>query len=88
MNYVIGHGLYIRRSVLQSVGFFPENSINEDAFLGFLLNEARIKIIPFKELEHAEFVDRIDSYIKQQNVWFNGPFDAFKYYKSWINSTV
>ena len=86
MNYVIGHGLYIRRSVLQSVGFFPENSINEDAFLGFLLNEARIKIIPFKELEHAEFVDRIDSYIKQQNVWFNGPFDAFKYYKSWINS--
>lgn len=81
MNYVIGHGLFISNEVLESVGGFPEDTINEDAFLGFKLNVNDIKIIPMGILEKAEFTNRISVYLKQQNVWFNGPFDAWKYYK-------
>lgn len=84
MNYVIGHGLFIRKSTLSSVGYFPENTINEDAFLGYLLNNKQVKIYPLPVFEEAEFVNNVKNYIKQQSVWYNGPLDAFSYYKTYL----
>lgn len=86
MNYVIGHGFYIYAPTLYKLGGFPEVTINEDAFLGYLLNLNRINIIPVPFLEAAEFTDKISIYIKQQSVWFNGPLFAFQYLKLYIIS--
>ncbi len=83
MNYVIGHGLFINRGTLKKVGGFPEKTLNEDAFLGYLLCENKVTIHPIPYFECAEFTDAVSKYIKQQTVWFNGPFDAFVYYKLW-----
>ncbi|WP_025681356.1 glycosyltransferase [Paenibacillus massiliensis] len=80
MNYVIGHGFYAHNEVLGRMGGFPEENINEDACLGYRLNVHRIPIYPVPILEQAEFTNRISVYIRQQSVWFNGPFHAFKYF--------
>lgn len=81
MNYVIGHGLYIKVIDLKTLGGFPEDTINEDACLGYLLNCNNIKIIPIPFLEKAESPNRVSIYIKQQTTWFNGPWYAFQYWK-------
>ena len=44
MNYVIGHGFYMDIDLLHKIGGFPENTINEDAFLGYIINNKNIKI--------------------------------------------
>ena len=80
MNYVIGHGLYLKKEVIKEVGYFPEDTINEDAFLGVLLNYKNYDLIPMPFLEKADFAPSIKIYIKQQSVWFNGPKMAFDYY--------
>jgi cellulose synthase/poly-beta-1,6-N-acetylglucosamine synthase-like glycosyltransferase len=79
MNYVIGHGLFIHAKTIHQVGGFPEDTINEDAFLGYLLNNERIPIYPIPFLEQAEFAPSIAIYIRQQTSWFNGPWYAFQY---------
>lgn len=81
MNYVIGHGLYIKVIDLKTLGGFPEDTINEDACLGYLLNCNNIKIIPIPFLEKAESPNKVSIYIKQQTTWFNGPWYAFQYWK-------
>lgn len=81
MNYVIGHGLYVTDSVLSQAGGFPEDTINEDAFLGYILNQMGVEISPIPFLECADFATSIRSYIKQQTVWFNGPLYAFQYWR-------
>ena len=63
------------------MGGFPEDTINEDACLGYLLNCNNIKIIPIPFLEKAESPNRVSIYIKQQTTWFNGPWYAFQYWK-------
>ncbi|WP_044640747.1 glycosyltransferase family protein [Risungbinella massiliensis] len=84
MNYVIGHGLFIHAQTLQKAGSFPEDTINEDAFLGYLLNNERINIYPLPFLEEAEFAPNLDIYIRQQTTWFNGPWYAFQYFKYYL----
>lgn len=68
-------------SLIREVGFFSEEQINEDNVLGyaFYINDVRIFPIPY--LEKMGFAENIKVYIKQQSVWFNGPFYAFKYFK-------
>ena len=86
MNYVIGHSLYFKSSVIKKVGNIPEDTINEDAFLGVLFqyNDIPVKPIPF--FEKASFAPSIKVYIKQQCTWFNGPFQAFKYFRKIKNN--
>lgn len=80
MNYIIGHGFFIHSKLLESIGGLPENTINEDAFMGYLLNCMRVDIFPIPYLEKAYFVNSLQIYLKQQAVWFNGPLYAFKYF--------
>lgn len=80
MNYVIGHGLYMKKSAIMDVGYFPEDTINEDAFLGTILNYKDYKLVPLPYLEKADFAPTLKIYIKQQSSWFNGPKSSFNYY--------
>lgn len=81
MNYVIGHGLYIHLKTLKLVGGIPTDTINEDAYLGYLLGIYGIEIRPIPFFEISEFTDKFSVFVKQQSVWFNGPFYAFQYFK-------
>ncbi len=81
MNYVIGHGFYMDIDLLHKIGGFPENTINEDAFLGYIINNKNIKIDVIPYLEKADFAPSIPVYIKQQTTWVNGPIYAFEYLK-------
>lgn len=87
MNYVIGHGFYIDLDILQELGGFPENTINEDAFLGYIINNKNIKIDVIPYLEKADFAPNIPIYVKQQTNWVNGPIYAFEYFKLYKKST-
>lgn len=86
MNYVIGHGLYMKASSIKECGYFPEDTINEDAFLGVILNYKDKKLVPMPYLERADFAPKIKIYIKQQSVWFNGPRMAFSYFKRIVSN--
>ena len=79
MNYVIGHGLFIKGKTIKKCGYFSEDTINEDAILGVILNYLDIKIVPMPYFEKADFVSSVKAYIKQQSSWWNGPKQAFKY---------
>lgn len=80
-KYTIGHGLFLKKSILDKVGYWSENDINEDNEFGFrlLCNEIKIKPIPY--LEKADFAKSLKIYIKQQSTWVNGPLYAFSYNK-------
>lgn len=80
-NYVIGHGLAIRRSMFDRIGFFPENQINEDNAFGYIMSEKRIQINPIPYLEEVGFASDLSVLIRQQSVWFNGPLYAFRYFR-------
>lgn len=81
MNYIIGHGFFINAKTLHLLGGFPQNTINEDACLGYLINCNDIKIYPIPVLEMAESPDKINVYLNQQDTWYNGPVYAFEYYR-------
>lgn len=84
MNYVIGHGFFINIDLLKDLGGIPEDTINEDAFLGYLINNKNIKIEVIPYLEKADFAPNTSIYIKQQATWVNGPIYAFQYYKLYL----
>lgn len=81
MNYVVGHGLFIKSNLIKKCGYFPEDTINEDAFLSVILNYFGTIIIPMPYFEYADFVSSVQQYVKQQASWWNGPKHAFKYFR-------
>ena len=80
-KYTIGHGLFLKKNILDKYGYWSENEINEDNEFGYrlLINSISIKPIPF--MEQANFANTIKIYVKQQSTWVNGPLYAFSYYK-------
>jgi len=77
--YTIGHGLFLRPDCWHELSGFPEDEINEDAFLGLQLRLAgyRVQTIPY--LEAALPPPSVGAYLRQQAVWFNGPARAWHY---------
>ena len=73
MNYIIGHGFFINAKLLHWLGGFPQNTINEDACLGYLIN--------CNDIRMSESPDKMNVYLNQQDTWYNGPIYAFKYYR-------
>lgn len=80
-NYVIGHGLAIKREMLVKLGAFSEAQINEDNILGYRLHANGVKVYPIPHLEKIDFAKNRRIYVNQQSVWFNGPLYAFRYYQ-------
>lgn len=81
-KYCIGHGLFMGKSIIDKIGLFSENDINEDNEFGYRLNINRIKIKPIPYMEKADFAHNTRIYIKQQSTWVNGPLYAFRYFRS------
>lgn len=79
-NYVIGHGLALRKEMLNKIGGFSEDQINEDNVLGYRLHTEQVSVCPIPVLEKIDFASDLKIYVRQQSVWFNGPFYAFHYF--------
>lgn len=80
-KYCIGHGLFMKKKVIETVGYFSESEINEDNEFGYRLNINNILIKPIPFMEQADFARNKKIYIKQQSTWVNGPLYAFSYYR-------
>lgn len=77
--HVVGHGLFIRSSLLKKVGGFPTQTMTEDLFLGFILRSIGEKILPIPNLELADSPETVKSAWRQKYVWFWGPL-KYPYY--------
>ena len=80
-NYVIGHGLFFTDKIWEKIGGIPQDISNEDACMGLVLYAQNYQIYSIRHIEYALIAKNIKIYIKQQSVWFNGPFYAFLYAK-------
>jgi hypothetical protein len=88
MHYAIGHGLFLASTTWEWTTGLAEDEINEDAQLGLLLHVCGRRIEPVPFLEVAEPPPTLSAYIRQQAVWFNGPFYALRYArKLWYGSS-
>ncbi len=81
-KYCIGHGLFLKKTIFNKIGYFSENEINEDNEFGYRLNINNISIKPIPFMEQADFAKSKKIYIKQQSTWVNGPLYAFNYFKN------
>lgn len=81
-KYCIGHGLFMKKKILEKYGYFSEKDINEDNEFGYRLIINKIMIKPIPYLEQADFARNKQIYVKQQSTWVNGPLYAFRYYKN------
>lgn len=77
-NYCIGHGLFIKSSLIKKIKF-SESTTNEDAILGVKLSDMGLSPTPIPYFDTAESPDSIESIYKQKSIWFQGPFQAFIY---------
>ncbi len=79
--YCVGHGMFVRLDILQKVGLFPTETLNEDLALGYYLTLNKIPIRPIPALENVENPDTISMLITQKASWFWGMIDYLDYYK-------
>lgn len=77
--HVVGHGLLIDASVINSVGGFPTQFINEDLPLGFLLRLQGHNIVVYPKLELAESPRTVNAVFTQYRTWFYGALHSPQY---------
>ncbi len=80
-TYVVGHGMFLNRQVLDKTGFLSEEIQNEDMELSIRLHEQNIPIIAGVGFSNSDMPLNVSDYIKQQSVWARGPLLSFKYVK-------
>jgi len=79
--HVVGHGLTIKKGVLDEVGRFPTGTMTEDLFLGYLLRSKGHNIFPIPFLELADAPETLKGLWNQKYVWFWGPMKNIDYFK-------
>lgn len=77
--HCVGHGLFIRVSFSQKVRF-PENSIMEDMFYGFILNYLNEPITPIPVLTNSDVPEDVKILFYQLSRWYLGPSRFFEYF--------
>lgn len=69
LSHCIGHGLFIRFSLI-SKDMLPLNTLTEDLAYGFLQCCKREPIVPLALLENSESPETIKMFINQKKTWF------------------
>lgn len=87
LNYCIGHGLFMTKEVLDSLGGFKEGVHNEDAIIGLQLSDAQNLIMPIPYFDISDSPDTISMLYKQKSNWYFGPLQAFTYMKYIIKNS-
>jgi len=70
--YCVGHGHFIKSSVLQAVGLYPTNMLAEDLLLGYRLSLRSIPIEPIWAFDVVDSPASMMDLIKQAARWFGG----------------
>ncbi len=70
MCYMIGHGCFIRKDILSSVGGFPTYSPTEDISLGYILSYLKYPIRPVPFFDFCEVPESMIILFNQSKVWF------------------
>lgn len=78
INYIIGHGVFIRYNLLCQYGLFPEYSFAEDIAIGYKLAFNGVKITPVPYFDYCEVPQHIISNIIQTSRWWGGELNIFK----------
>lgn len=81
LNYCIGHGLFFTRQACRQFQGFSETTYNEDAILGLELSCRREQIVPVPYFDYSDSPNQIKSLFRQKAAWFQGPFQAPRYYR-------
>lgn len=79
--HCVGHGLFIDYKSLLKIGRFPETTVTEDLFLGYLIRAHGLSIKPVPFLENADSPEKFIGALKQKFIWFWGPMSYYDYYK-------
>jgi len=79
--HCVGHGLIISLKMLKIIGGFPEETMNEDLIIGYLLRVKGVKIFPLPCLELADAPTTLLGLWNQKYVWFWGPLRYVEYYR-------
>ncbi len=85
-HYLIGHGIFFPLEFSHEAHIFSERFKNEDAYLSLETYAINREILPSLYLEKSLFAQRLDIYVRQQSVWFLGPFLSFFYIPSILKS--
>lgn len=78
-SYVVGHGMFLNRNLLDITGMLSEKIQNEDMELSIRLHEHNISIESGYGFSKSDMPLNLNDYIKQQTVWSRGPMFAIKY---------
>jgi len=81
LSHCVGHGLFIRLSILQSINSIPIDTITEDLPFGFYKCCEGEAIYPIPILENSESPTTLDSLVNQKRVWFTPYLEYIKYRK-------
>lgn len=81
-SYVVGHGMFMNRWVLNKIGLLSERIQNEDMELSIRLHGQNIPIVAGTGFSNSDMPLNLIDYIKQQSVWARGPLLAFGYIKN------
>ncbi len=79
LSHCVGHGLFLRLDFLKKIKSFPEHTLTEDLFFGYIVSALGEAIYPLPVMEQAEAPASFLSACKQKYVWFFGPMDHFSY---------
>jgi cellulose synthase/poly-beta-1,6-N-acetylglucosamine synthase-like glycosyltransferase len=72
--HLVGHGLCIRLSTLEKVGYFPTSFVIEDLPFGYIVRLKGERIYPLPLLENGESPTTVKSMFTQYRMWFHGFF--------------
>jgi hypothetical protein len=79
LSHCVGHGLFLRGDLIESVRKMPTGTVTEDLFFGYILSLLGEPIQPVPVMEMAESPSTLKEALKQKYVWFFGPLDHFHY---------
>lgn len=86
LAHVVGHGLFLRMSLIEELKKIPDDTVNEDLFFGYILSLLKKPINPVPLLESAETPNGFLNSLKQKYVWFFGPLEYLDYRKYFLKS--
>ena len=84
--HFISHGLFIPYGKFRKLGFFSEETMIEDSFLGFIARSVGESIKPIPFCENIDSPTSIWKNLRQKYVWFWGPMYYPYYYKYYIEN--
>ncbi|SDQ28472.1 glycosyltransferase family 2 protein [Pseudovibrio sp. Tun.PSC04-5.I4] len=77
--HCVGHGLFIRAELYETLGGLPEDTLTEDLNFGFRLRAMGKNISPIPYLENADAPSTYRAAFRQKKIWFWGPM-LYPYY--------